>query len=276
MNHFLVSASTMKTVGLPNGMTVQDASRHGALAVYNEVFVQECYRKHGIECNDDDVILDAGANVGLFCLWLGKLKDVKVYAFEPIKDTFDALTANLSSNVPGLKVIPVNAGLGGRSGTALFRRCSRLTQVSAARPLSEDQVETNRRFVLDCMHRWPWHAVAWALPSRFKAWLAGCIFDWYSRFELESCAMATVSDFVRQKGLVRIDLLKVDVEGGELAVLRGVEDEHWPLIRQAVVEVHQRSDLEEVETVFEHRGFEVVSESFPPPGMTLVYARRSF
>ena len=35
----------------------------------------------------------------------------------------------------------------------------------------------------------------------------------------------------------RIDLLKIDVEGAELDVLAGVEDEHWPLIRQISMEV---------------------------------------
>jgi hypothetical protein len=33
-------------------------------------------------------------------------------------------------------------------------------------------------------------------------------------------------------------LLKVDVERAELDVLRGVREEHWPLVRQVAMEVH--------------------------------------
>lgn len=34
-----------------------------------------------------------------------------------------------------------------------------------------------------------------------------------------------------------IDLLKLDIEGDELSALLGVREDHWPLIRQVVVEV---------------------------------------
>ena len=35
-----------------------------------------------------------------------------------------------------------------------------------------------------------------------------------------------------------VDLLKVDVEGGELDVLLGIDPLHWPLIRQVILEAH--------------------------------------
>ena len=38
--------------------------------------------------------------------------------------------------------------------------------------------------------------------------------------------------------LKKVDLLKVDVERAELAVLRGISDSDWPKIRQIVIEVH--------------------------------------
>lgn len=44
--------------------------------------------------------------------------------------------------------------------------------------------------------------------------------------------MCTVSDLIRRHGLERVDLLKIDVEGAELDVLHGIEQEHWPRIQQ--------------------------------------------
>ncbi len=48
-----------------------------------------------------------------------------------------------------------------------------------------------------------------------------------------------LSSVLDELGIDHIDLLKVDVEGAELEVLTGIEERHWPLIRQAVVEVER-------------------------------------
>ena len=67
-----------------------------------------------------------------------------------------------------------------------------------------------------------------------------------------------------EQGIDRIDLLKVDVEGAELDVLRGIEARHWPLIRQAVVEVEGwRQNGDAVREVFVSHGFTVRAEQDP-------------
>ena len=58
-----------------------------------------------------------------------------------------------------------------------------------------------------------------------------------NKYEFE-CPLVTVSDVVDSHELDRIDLLKVDVERAELAVLRGVRSEHWSKVRQVAMEVH--------------------------------------
>ena len=50
----------------------------------------------------------------------------------------------------------------------------------------------------------------------------------------ETCALTTLSGVIRKEQLRHIDLLKIDVEGAELDVLRGVDAEHWPRIRQVL------------------------------------------
>ncbi|MFB7510348.1 FkbM family methyltransferase, partial [Streptomyces broussonetiae] len=65
-------------------------------------------------------------------------------------------------------------------------------------------------------------------------------------------------------GIDHIDLLKVDVEGGELDVLRGIEGRHWPLVRQAVVEVERwQQNGDAVCEVFLTHGFTVSTEQDP-------------
>ena len=65
----------------------------------------------------------------------------------------------------------------------------------------------------------------------------------------------TVSDVIQARGLERIDLLKIDCEGGELECLRGVLPEHRALIQQVVVEVHdQTGELEEMSALLREFG----------------------
>lgn len=46
------------------------------------------------------------------------------------------------------------------------------------------------------------------------------------------CNVVPLSLALDQLGVSKVDLLKVDVEGDELAVLHGIDDNHWPNIRQ--------------------------------------------
>jgi hypothetical protein len=67
-----------------------------------------------------------------------------------------------------------------------------------------------------------------------------------------------------EQGIGHVDLLKVDVEGAELDVLRGIEERHWPLVRQAVVEVEGWArNRDTVREVFRAHGFTVSAEQDP-------------
>ena len=38
--------------------------------IYDEIFVRPCYIRHGVRVRNGDTVIDAGANVGLFTLFL--------------------------------------------------------------------------------------------------------------------------------------------------------------------------------------------------------------
>jgi len=66
------------------------------------------------------IIIDAGANVGTFSLYAAKLGAKKVYAFEPVKNTFDILKKNIVLNKVEGTVQPINLALGDKAGDALI------------------------------------------------------------------------------------------------------------------------------------------------------------
>ena len=92
------------------------------------------------------------------------------------------------------------------------------------------------------------------------------------------CTLRSLSGVVDECGIARIDLLKIDAENSELPILSGIRAEHWPLIRQVVVEVHDvATTLEPVLALLRGHGFNVTTEaaaSLKHSGIANVYATR--
>jgi FkbM family methyltransferase len=82
----------------------------------NEIWVYEEYNPEGFEINKNDIIMDIGANVGVFTVYAAsKASEGKVYAFEPVKENFDRLKDNAKLN--NLKnVVAYNAGVSDKTG----------------------------------------------------------------------------------------------------------------------------------------------------------------
>ena len=63
-------------------------------------------------------LVDAGANIGVFSLYAYALGAKKIYAFEPVRETFEILRQNLALNRAGCKIEAVNIALGEKAGSA--------------------------------------------------------------------------------------------------------------------------------------------------------------
>jgi hypothetical protein len=75
------------------------------------------------------------------------------------------------------------------------------------------------------------------------------------------CRLRTLSEIVDEERVARIDLLKIDAERSELEILAGIRTEHWRLIRQVALEVHDEAGgLDEAQRLLAERGFQVSIE----------------
>ena len=130
------------------------------------------------------VALDIGANIGWYTLHMARqLKEAggHVYAFEPVPRTFAELQRNIELNRFGDVISSLNLALGEADGTVEFFI-----------PNSSGSVAVSRRQLF---------------PQEAN--------------ESVNCKMVTLDYFVRNQKLNRLDLIKCDVEGSELHVLRG-------------------------------------------------------
>ena len=86
---------------LPNGARMRFVSRPDVQFLYDEIFVDECYAKHGLEIREGATVIDVGGNIGMFALYAARKAGVsgRVFALEPIPRTFAALRENVTNNV---------------------------------------------------------------------------------------------------------------------------------------------------------------------------------
>lgn len=73
---------------------------------------EKCLKKVQPYIPEDAVIIDVGANIGNHSLfWASHTKAQKIYAFEPIPDTFNTLIKNIKVNHLEDKIVALNIGL---------------------------------------------------------------------------------------------------------------------------------------------------------------------
>jgi len=146
---------------------------------------------------DDAVCLDIGANIGLYTMALARLApNGSVYAFEPAPATFEFLRTNIELNGLG-HAEAVLAAVVDVTGTVEFQDIPFFTAGSFA--------VVGEPFLTS---------------------------DVLGSFCIKTPSI-TVDQFMADKGLERLDFVKVDVEGGEISVLDGARQtlaEHRPVV----------------------------------------------
>ncbi|HEV8241011.1 MAG TPA: amino acid adenylation domain-containing protein [Thermoanaerobaculia bacterium] len=236
---------------LPNGLAVLQINRNETDFLYTEMFEEVMYLKHGITVLPGDTIFDVGANIGVFALWANlRSRGGALYAFEPNPETFAVLRGNSALHGVNAKLFP--CALSSAAGSAPFTFYPGFTIMSGLYPDREEE----KGVVLSYLHKQgvdegPAEVLDELLEDRLKT----------RTFETP---LRTLSEVIREQGVERIDLLKVNVEKAELDVLQGLDDADWPKVRQVVLQLHDVDGrLATVTSLLERHGFTVtVDEDF--------------
>ena len=84
-----------------------------ARATVHEIFVDKLYLQEGISILPGDIVLDVGANIGVFTLFAAK-QGAQVFAYEPVPPTFEVLQHNIHLHRLDGVAHPSNIGISDR------------------------------------------------------------------------------------------------------------------------------------------------------------------
>ena len=272
----------MRSVVLPNDLKIYAPNEIEARTLYREIFTEKTYSSNGIVVSDGDCIFDVGANIGLFSIYLFRsYRGLRLFAFEPVRQTFAFLEQNARLYLNGgadSQTKLFSFGLSDRRGTALFEydRFMGLTATmypkevhGCARPnagmnawaeacvldlhriskLSDRQAD----LLLKALSK---PVVGSLVAAVMIAFLIGLVLRNQIFLERTECSLSTVSEVIREHNVEAIDLMKIDVEGSELDVIRGIAPDDWPKIKQFVVEAHDIDGrVELMRSIFENHGY---------------------
>lgn len=272
----------MKLVRLPNGLVVNALNGSEVDVLYHEIFAMQSYQQNGIEIADGNCIFDIGANIGLYSVFLTQsYQNLQLFAFEPIPSLFAVLQQNAKTLFPERNAQLLNIGLSNQSGTAEFTFNPSLSMTASMYP---DVIAQSSQKQLS-VYVWLQAlindmALASRLPSGLARSLNQLLSNRYLRIPTLSlvslplllmsavqrlntkrirCSLKTISQIIRENDLRQIDVIKIDVEGSELDVVRGIDENDWPKIRQFIIEVHDLNNrVDTLVNLFRQRGFRTV------------------
>jgi len=158
------------------------------------------------EFQPGEVLVDVGANVGMYTVWAARTRGARVYAFEPESLNFALLNRNIVANRLEAQVVAYCAALSDRSGFGELQ-LSQFMAGGSCHSLDER---------LDPFHR-PFKPV-------------------YT----QGCVSATLDELVAAGKVPQPHYIKIDVDGFEPKVIRGAAATiRAPVVRSLLIEVNQ-------------------------------------
>jgi amino acid adenylation domain-containing protein/FkbM family methyltransferase len=239
------------TFELPNGSTIFHQNPSETRFLYEEIFSDQVYLKHGVTLRDEDCVVDVGANIGLFSLFVRQhFPNASLYSFEPLPPVFRSLQLNAALYDSKWKVF--ECGLADAARQETFTFYPHNTIISSSSVTTQEARGVLRSFMLNQEQK---------SGTTFSVESIEAMLDARMTTQQYDCQLRTLSDILAENQIARIDLLKIDVENAEEEVLAGIRDHDWPKIQQLVVEIHDLSGrLKRVQSLLQSKGFTVHCE----------------
>ncbi|MEG8279768.1 FkbM family methyltransferase [Streptomyces sp. AHA2] len=247
------TGTSLARIELPNALTVWHQNEAETRHFYQDIFEHRTYARNGITLREGATVVDVGGNIGLFTLFAHyEAKNVRVFAFEPAPPMVELLSRNVAEH--GVNATVFDIGLSDAESQAAFTFYPRSSGMSSFHP-DEAEEKHNLRTIIANQHR-----------READAEVAGLVADEeLLDVRLEAieftATLRPLSAVIREQGIERIDLIKIDVQKSERQVIDGIAEQDWPKIQQMVLEVHDADgEVARLVKLLRGHGFTVCAE----------------
>lgn len=250
-----------------------------ARAILHEICDDQLYLQSGVSVSAGDVVVDIGANIGVFTLYAAK-QGAQVYAYEPVPPTYAVLRQNVEAHGLGRLVHTRNIGLSDRAEEKMMFHYPNLSVCDAwtAQDKLFEHISENWETGLEILEN--------ADPDHYSAirrlesesQQQAAVHEWIkelstSRVQIQ-CKFDTLSGVISQENIKTIDLLKLDAELADWEILNGVTVQDWQRIRQLSMEVHMAYDVVPISYFLKNRGFKDVTSRQLKMGTSCIWATK--
>jgi FkbM family methyltransferase len=232
----------------PPRYILRDGTRFEAAGGFKErwqiedIFFKRAYLPKPLTIRPDDVVIDIGANVGVFSIFAAKRTRNMVYAFEPFPDNCDIFTHVLTINHLS-NVILQQVAVSDCTGSASLQ----VSSVSGTRHFLGDQqiLQTLEDYQKKDEH----HPFAEVMPGALSDTL--------------EVSTTTLQEIMDRNHLQTVGILKINCEGAEGAIIQATPIAYLQRIQQIFVHFHVHLSLispDEMQKRLEEAGFTVTRE----------------
>lgn len=246
---------------LPNKLVLVQQNKNETDYLFEEIFEKRTYLRRGITLPEQPCIVDVGANIGMFTLFiLQNNPSANIYAFEALPPIYEKLRLNTELYGENVNIYPI--GISNENKTDTFTFYPQYSMMSGLSSYASSDADTKVIETYLENQKEQGSTGAKTLLAHSDSLIS-------PRFEEKQSLqvqLITLSEFIEEKDIEFIDLLKIDVQRAEMDVLEGINHSDWKKIQQIVMEVHDavgeesEGRLDKICDLMQKHGFQTLTE----------------
>lgn len=232
---------------LPNGIQIAYQTQAETQFLFKEIFEQQQYWHPQVRLPDNPILVDVGANIGLFMVALKMTyPQARIHCIEPAPEPYAKLKIN--AELFGPEIEAHCFAIGKDAGTVEMTYYPEMSIMSG----SHATYATNLEWLVQHAQTLAAEVTETVSTDDLQAALATKLVS-----KTLTVKQKTLSQFMQMQQLERIDLLKIDVESAEWEVLQGLETSDWHKIQNIVIEISlEQSSEQACVALVQAQGFE--------------------
>lgn len=93
-----LTSKGVQELRLHDGTVLFSLPNRSLLDLFDEIWIKRVYNPEGFEIKENDIVVDVGANAGVFTAYAAKRTSARVLAIEPMQDSCDLLARMIRTN----------------------------------------------------------------------------------------------------------------------------------------------------------------------------------